>query len=154
QIASQLRTNLARINTNGTVDVTFNPNANGPVYVLSVQRDGKMLVGGAFSSLDGQPRSNFGRLNNTTPINDLLGSTLTTVTWYHGGAAPEVWRAVFDISTNGVDQFRVIPTRISDGWQVTGIGVPINAPIRARGFISGSSPGSVWYVEQFTGRPF
>ena len=42
---------------------TFNPGADGSVYTAAVQSDGKILVGGAFSTLTGLSRSCLGRLN-------------------------------------------------------------------------------------------
>jgi len=45
-----------------TVD-GFNPGADGPVYAMAIQPDGKILVGGAFLNLAGQPRSHIGRVN-------------------------------------------------------------------------------------------
>lgn len=57
------RNNIARLNTDGTLDEAFDPNANNGLYVLAIQPDGKILVGGAFTSIGGQPRIWFGRLN-------------------------------------------------------------------------------------------
>ena len=55
------------MNADGSLDTTFtNGVANGPmarVDSLAVQPDGKILVGGNFTTLGGQPRSYLGRLN-------------------------------------------------------------------------------------------
>ncbi|MFM9029704.1 MAG: delta-60 repeat domain-containing protein, partial [Opitutaceae bacterium] len=45
------RNNLARINSDGAVDQTFNPNPNGAVTTLAVQSDGFVLLGGSFTTL-------------------------------------------------------------------------------------------------------
>jgi hypothetical protein len=45
--------NLARLNSNGSVDTTFNPNANGKVEALSLEIDGTILATGAFTSIGG-----------------------------------------------------------------------------------------------------
>lgn len=69
-VASQSRKCLARLNTNGSLDLGFNPGltavpGNGPfALALAVQADGKVLVGGAFSSIAGQTRTNLARLNS------------------------------------------------------------------------------------------
>src|SRR6266446_4351209 len=42
---------------------SFNPGANGSVNSLAVQGDGKILVGGYFSTLGGRSRNYVGRLN-------------------------------------------------------------------------------------------
>ncbi len=72
-IGGQQRTNLARLNVDGTVDGGFNPGPrmsggsfwlnSSAVQSLAVQPDGKILLGGSFTTLAGQPRSNLGRLN-------------------------------------------------------------------------------------------
>jgi len=42
---------------------SFNPGANEPVFSLAVQVDGKILVGGYFTTLGAQSRNYIGRLN-------------------------------------------------------------------------------------------
>lgn len=58
---------LARLNADGTVDQTFDAGVNGYVSTIVVQLDGKILVGGGFTSLGvgagAMPRSFLGRLN-------------------------------------------------------------------------------------------
>jgi hypothetical protein len=58
--ASTLRAQIA-----GRVDTASNPNVEGQ-YVLAtaVQPDGKILIGGFFSSFNGQPRGAIARLDN------------------------------------------------------------------------------------------
>ena len=43
---------------------SFNPGANSSVYSLALQRDGKILVGGGFTTLGGQNCNYIGRLNS------------------------------------------------------------------------------------------
>ena len=45
------RINIGRLNSDGTLDTSFNPGANSPVFALAIQADGKILVGGLFSTL-------------------------------------------------------------------------------------------------------
>ena len=54
---------IARLNADGSVDASFNPDANGAVNSLAVQPDGKVLVGGFFTTIGGQTRNNIARLN-------------------------------------------------------------------------------------------
>jgi uncharacterized delta-60 repeat protein len=49
--APTTRNRIARLNPNGTVDSEFNPNANNGVSTIAVQRDGKILLGGFFTTL-------------------------------------------------------------------------------------------------------
>ena len=58
---------LARLNVDGSLDPTFNPgvglNAGGTVSQLLLQPDGRVLVAGAFQSINGLARLNLARLN-------------------------------------------------------------------------------------------
>jgi len=58
-------TNLARLNTNGTLDTSFNPAAGTDYAVNSivVQTDGKVLLGGFFTQVNGRGRNCIARLN-------------------------------------------------------------------------------------------
>ena len=53
------RSNIARINADGTLDMGFDPKAGGDVYCVAVQGDGKVLFGGYFTS----PRQYLARVN-------------------------------------------------------------------------------------------
>lgn len=61
---------LARLLSDGTLDPEFQPVKNGdipltePIYALAVQPDGKILVGGRFTSFRGEPRDRLARLNH------------------------------------------------------------------------------------------
>ena len=69
-LGGQARTNIGRLNPDGTVDTGFNAGAGDStsgVKTLVLQADGKILVGGCFTSLCGQARTNIGRLS-TIPI--------------------------------------------------------------------------------------
>ncbi len=62
------RNNIGRLNADGSLDASFNPGANASVFALAVQADGKILVGGFFTTLGGggtgtTTRNNIGRLN-------------------------------------------------------------------------------------------
>ena len=59
------RNYIARLNTDGTLDTSFNSGtgASGAVYTTSIQSDGKIIIGGAFTSYNGIARSNIARLN-------------------------------------------------------------------------------------------
>jgi uncharacterized delta-60 repeat protein len=45
------RTNIARLNPDGNLDASFDPNADSAVYSVAVQPDGKLLLGGQFTTL-------------------------------------------------------------------------------------------------------
>src|SRR5437667_8261258 len=66
------RNRIARLNPDGTLDTAFDPNANNDVlpYAIAVQTDGKILVGGYFTSIGGQTRNHIARLDATTGLAD------------------------------------------------------------------------------------
>ena len=49
--AAVTRNRIARLNTDGTLDASFNPNADNTVFSIAVQADGKILIGGSFTTL-------------------------------------------------------------------------------------------------------
>ena len=57
------RNRLGRLNADGSLDHSFDPNANGPVHALALASDGRILVGGAFTSLANTPRQRLGWLH-------------------------------------------------------------------------------------------
>jgi uncharacterized repeat protein (TIGR01451 family)/uncharacterized delta-60 repeat protein len=69
-VAGVPRSRLARLNADGTLDLTFDPalGADDAIYDVKVQADGKILVGGAFTSLYGIPRNSIGRFNSDGTI--------------------------------------------------------------------------------------
>ncbi len=60
------RRNIARINADGSVDSTFDTSSgpNDAVYAIAVQPDGKILIGGSFTSVAGVTRNRIARLNS------------------------------------------------------------------------------------------
>ncbi len=146
-LGGQSRNYVGRLNADGTLDTNFNPGADGPAVSLAVQADGQVLVGGNFASLGGQSRTNIGRLNNTGPATQSLAFDGSAVTWMRGGASPEVWRTTFEYSPNGGSWSNLgAGVRIPGGWQLTGLALPTNTNVRARGY-TGDGAGSSWFVE-------
>ena len=45
------------------LDANFDPNANAPVQSLAIQADGKILIGGEFTTIAGETRNRLARLN-------------------------------------------------------------------------------------------
>ena len=61
------RPRIARLNVeDGTPDTSFNPGsgANDNVRAIAIQSDGKVLIGGEFTSVNGTTRNRIARLNN------------------------------------------------------------------------------------------
>ncbi len=64
------RNRIARLNTNGSLDTSFNPGtgANERVSITSFQNDGKIIIGGSFTSYNGTTRNRIARLNTDGSI--------------------------------------------------------------------------------------
>ena len=54
---------MARLNPDGSLDAGFNPGVSRHVYVIVMQPDGKVLVGGWFSEIGGHPLEGIARLH-------------------------------------------------------------------------------------------
>lgn len=66
QINGATRNRIARLNSDGTLDTSFlssSSGANDSVQVLTLQPDGKVLIGGNFTSVNGTPRNHIARLH-------------------------------------------------------------------------------------------
>jgi uncharacterized delta-60 repeat protein len=67
QIGSTLRGRIARLNADGSLDNSFNPpgGANGDVFNVDLQTDGRVVLGGSFTGLNGNNNYNkVGKLNS------------------------------------------------------------------------------------------
>jgi uncharacterized delta-60 repeat protein len=60
-----VRNRIARLNTDGSLDISFDPGtgANDFVRSIALQSDGKIIIGGYFSSYNGTVRTRIARLN-------------------------------------------------------------------------------------------
>jgi uncharacterized delta-60 repeat protein len=87
------RNRIARLNTNGSLDTTFNvgEGANNTVRTIFIQPDGKILIGGDFTLYNGTARNRIARLN--------VDGTLDT-TFNVGSGANDIVRK-FSIQSNG-----------------------------------------------------
>src|ERR1017187_397891 len=70
---------IARLLANGAVDTNFNPGtgANGDVQALALQNDGKVVLGGTFTTFNGQTDVRLARLllNDPPPVSIFIGIT-------------------------------------------------------------------------------
>lgn len=62
-IGGVTRNRLARLNADGSLDLSFNPNLNNTVSTITIQPDGKILVGGTFTTMGGVACNRLIRLN-------------------------------------------------------------------------------------------
>jgi uncharacterized delta-60 repeat protein len=102
-IGGQARNRVARLNPDTGQADSFDPNANDTVYSLALQPDGKILAGGLFTNIGGEPRTAFARLSNDTAALQELIVTQTTITWMRGGSSPQFTSAFFSYSTDNLN---------------------------------------------------
>jgi hypothetical protein len=147
-LGGQVRNYIGRLNPDGTLDDAFDPGADGIVFALALQADGKILVGGRFTTLGGEARNYIARLSSDAAAlqNLTLAGDGASLTWERSGAGPEVWRVTFEQSLDGVSYTPLGDgTRVSGGWQLSGLALPSgqNIWLRARGYyMSGLYNGS------------
>jgi len=159
-VGGQVRNRLARLNANGTLDASFNPDvggANPSVFSTAVQADGKVVVGGIFGTVDGVNRGNLARLSNDAATQSLTVPSYDRVQWLRDGAAPEAQTVTFEASNDGGATWTALGagTRISGGWEKTGLSLSGSGQVRARARLTGSYyNGSSGLAEATTGFSF
>jgi uncharacterized delta-60 repeat protein len=60
------RNRIARINSNGNLDTGFTPGTgagSSAIYAIAIQSDGKILIGGGFTTYNGTTRNSIARIN-------------------------------------------------------------------------------------------
>lgn len=79
------RNRIARLNTDGSLDDTFNPGAgaNNSIYYMALQSDGKIVIGGNFTTYNGIPRNRIARLNANGTLDEMFNPGM--------GANDEIW---------------------------------------------------------------
>ncbi len=147
-IGGQTRNRIARLNVDGTADLSFDPNANAPVRSFAVLANGKVLAGGNFTTIGGQARNRIARLDATTGLADswnpnadssihsiavqsdgmlLVGGFFTTI-----GGQPRVNIARLDPTTGMADSWNPNPAFDPDN-SVLSIAVQADGKILAGG---------------------
>lgn len=72
------RNKIARLNSDGSIDNTFNSSAgaNGTVNSIVLQLDGKVIIGGEFTSYNGVARYGVARLNSNGSLDNSFDSSV------------------------------------------------------------------------------
>jgi len=144
-IDSVPRNRFGRLETDGLLDVGFAPeivtqsgSAFEPGVVL--QGDGRAVIFGSFSVVNGTSRHSLARLVNDAATQSLTAPDAGTVRWLRGGSLPETNQVSFDLSTDRGATWSSLGagTRMAGGWQRTGLNLPANYQLRARARIHGS----------------
>ena len=78
------RGHIARLNSDGTLDAGFGnglAGANSNVYSVAVQSDGKVVLGGDFTTVNGMARGSIARLNSDGTLDTGFGNGLAGARW-------------------------------------------------------------------------
>ena len=158
EVAGESRMAVARLMADGSLDLGFNPLVGGSLpylYAVTAQSDGRILVGGCFLTVNGQPRTNLARLLNPGTVTDTLSRNGSTLVWLRGGPGPEVAHTTFEHTSDGYNWTALgAGTRIPGGWRLTGMALPVGGTVRVRGFLAaGRFNSSLGYVETLLGAP-
>lgn len=155
QVNGTRQSGLARLNVDGTLDTSFVPPEYSVVYALALQKNGMILVGGEVPdpATPGLFRNLVQRLANTGPATETLTAGGQSITWLRGGTGPEFTRTRFYTSTDGNNWTDLgAGTRVSGGWQLQGLSLPVNPRIRAIGWASvGQYNSPSWFIETTLG---
>ena len=120
---------IARLNANGSLDASFNPGtgADGIVRSLALQSDGRVLIGGDFTTVNGVVRPHVARLygDSVAPsLNIARSNTFVIVSWPATGlnfqlqetadlTLPNSWFAVAQPAVTNAGQISVtVPTTV------------------------------------------
>lgn len=97
QVNGVARFRIARLNADGTLDTGFNvsPDADGGVVSVVVQADGKIVLSGEFTQINGATRSNVARLNPD-------GSS-ATVTFTHSGELSQQIKVAYTLAGSPIN---------------------------------------------------
>jgi uncharacterized delta-60 repeat protein len=72
------RGKIIRINTDGSLDATFNPILDGGVYTVAPLSSGKVLIGGWFSAFNGTARPRLARLNSDGTLDSTFNASVSS----------------------------------------------------------------------------
>ncbi len=153
---------VVRLNANGSLDTSFASGLtysswNDPLYGdytlygAALHADGSLLVGGYFPHYSNTSRNLLHRLQNDPAQDELVKVDDTRLEWRRGGTAPEIQEARFELSTDGGVTWQSLGTgsRMSGGWELTGLTLPPTGTLRAFGrTTSGQYNGSMGLIDQ------
>ncbi|HKP05057.1 MAG TPA: hypothetical protein VJU77_17025 [Chthoniobacterales bacterium] len=163
-----MRNRIARLNPDGTLDSTFDPNANNTVNSIAVQADGKIVTGGSFTTIGGQQRNRIARLDAVTGLADSFDSNASSAVFAIAVQADgKILAGGFFTNIGGQPRSRLARldpvTGLADSWDPnpTGTGTVIysivvqaDGNILAGGFfndISGQARRNLARIDPMTG---
>ena len=157
---SVVRNHIARLNYDGSLDMTFFPGAgtNDDVTALAVQPDGRILLGGRFTSIYGLARNRIARISPKEAVLRWLEVDVNSVdgtraSWYYGGPGPDLNRTTLELSADGLiwTPLAVSGSGGAGKWRFGPLQLPFRSLgyLRARGYSSRGSGLEAESIVQF-----
>lgn len=150
QINATTRGRCGRLLSNSSLDTAFtDPTANNIVSSVALGQDGNPVLAGQFTTVDGSTRNHFAKLYNVVATETLSVTSSSRVQWLRGSSSPETQQVTFELSTDGGSTWSSLGngTRISGGWELTGLSLS-SGQIRATAVVrSGRMNGSSGLIQ-------
>lgn len=154
------RNGMARLFPDGGLDLTFNPNpvrsTAAAVNCMAEDSEGRLLVGGAFKSMNGLGGANFSRLVSAAAATGPEIDGISRVEWNRSESFAELGEVQFDLSTDSGVHWVPLgsATRHATGWELDGVSLPASGHLRVTGRQLAGKPGSaVVRLASLFGRP-
>ncbi len=147
----QPENSVVRLNTDGSMDTTFGTGTgcNGAVQTIALQPDGRVLVGGAFTSFNGQLRNRIVRLNADGSLDTAfsIGTGFNSELWsiaiqddgnilaggwftsFNGQSRNRIAR-LLGSSPSSVDELNVMDVHVHPNPATSTVNIRINGPVR------------------------
>jgi uncharacterized delta-60 repeat protein len=130
---------MVRLNPDGTEDASFQVELDqatfSDVHAIRGLNDGRLLILGSFTSVNGLPREGFACLVNDVASDVLTVPSQNQIRWLRGGSAAAVSSVAFEHSSDGGGTW--VPAgagvRVVGGWEINGLNLPANGLVRALG---------------------
>lgn len=133
-INGQRHRHIGRVDSDGNVDSSFDPGGlgidTGQVTSLAIQADGRIVIGGDFTSVDQVQRHHLARLVVPDPAIEqfAFGAARQSVRWQRGGAGPELSQVRFQSSADGQNWASLGPAQWNEGaWELGNLNLPADA---------------------------
>ena len=153
-VNSVAKNGFTRLHGDGTLDAAFNSGGSGAdaaVSGVALLTDATLVIGGAFTSVDGVSQPAFSRLSNDPGVG-VVTASVSELVWQRSGSAPEVADATFELSTDAGTTWSTLGAgqRVEQGWRLANLTLPAGSSlIRVSGSTSGgASSGSTGLVQQ------
>ncbi len=144
------QTNITRLEADGSLDLSFATNAfnnNAMVQQIEVQSDGKILIRGSFSSINGVARSGIARLNSDGSLDTSwpVGSGASSVNEIAIGVGDQVLIGGSFFSFNGNNAYKYLVSLDSTGTLESSFNPGLNSSVMEMEM----QPGGMFWVTGF-----